>query len=112
MHVLGHILTWTVFLAGTAGTVLMARSLDVKSSYTKKIASLKDSNAKAAEANEAKQRELDRLNAEYERLIYGWGNQWDASRNAQGQNVPATGRWSATGAEFQRQWSRFCQRCG
>ncbi|MFQ5732588.1 MAG: hypothetical protein ACE5KM_11630 [Planctomycetaceae bacterium] len=100
MHVLGKILTWVLFVSAGGSVVLMSRKLQVKNSYTEQLAKLKAENAADAATIKTQEKELARLDGEYDRLMYGWHAYWDSYRDRQRRIRPATGRWSATGPTF------------
>lgn len=91
MHVLGKILTWSLFPIGIAAMALLSRNMQVRNSYTEKIDKLKKQNAATAKQIAKQEQELDRLNRDYEMLVYGWDRHWDSK---------AKGRWDAAGPTF------------
>jgi len=88
MHILGKILTWTLFVVAGTSTVLMARQLQIRNSYTDKLDDLKRDNRKNAQIIEEKEEELRRLNVEYERIMAEQQSYWD---NRTGLINPAAG---------------------
>lgn len=77
MHILGKIFAWTLVLAAGAATTLLSRHLQIRNSYTKKLQSLEKENKERAERIAKQEKQLANLNAEYDRVMYGWERYWD-----------------------------------
>jgi len=77
MHILGKILVWLLFPTAVVGLALMSRHLQIKNSYTKKLAALKSDVAQNQKALEEKEERASQLAAEYDRLMQHWQAYWD-----------------------------------
>jgi hypothetical protein len=77
MHIFGKIMAWSVLLAAIAGTILMSRQLQVRNSYTKKLRDLKQQNVASTKTIEDKDAELNRLDAEFQRVMHDQLAYWD-----------------------------------
>ncbi|GAB4160218.1 MAG: hypothetical protein Tsb009_37520 [Planctomycetaceae bacterium] len=86
MHILGKIFTWMLVLAAGTATTLMARQLQIRNSYTKRLADLEKENKERAARIAKKERELASLEAELDSVMTGWETYWDQRTGGQYKN--------------------------
>lgn len=77
MHILGKILAWSLVIGAGASTTLLSRQLQIRNSYTKKLQTLEKENQDAAARIAKKEKQLDDLNRELSKVMYGWEKYWD-----------------------------------
>jgi len=82
MSLFGKIFIFLIALGAVAATVLTAKTYDVRNSWMKKIAQLKDDVEKQKPIIAEKEKQLEALKAERDALFIGWGEPF---QNVQGQ---------------------------
>jgi len=76
MNIFGKVLTWMIVVFAATGTVLMARAIETRNSWTKQVEKLRDENHRLAEDVATKRQKAEELTTEFERITLGWEGVW------------------------------------
>lgn len=99
MHLLGKIFAWMIVIAAFASVYLASRALAVRNSWTQKLETLKETDAKNTTLLAQKRKELEELQSKYTVVMAPWGEFWtevDTIPTAQGTLEAALGQADLT----------------